>query len=203
MRKEAKKNKKKLKKNNKYNYEDDDSKYIFPDANNKGLSPVQNGNNNHRRTDSQSSYDPPESPSDFKGGGDSPSFGKRNTTTPRFQPNDIFSTNKTTTERYAGSEDIEDHAAMELIIIAEEYEKNDDLLSAQINHKNAIKQFNTTVHEIDNNKIKRKWREKINDYEIQLLRITRKVKLREKISGNKMRKKHQRANTLAVTKKSR
>ena len=80
--------------------------------------------------------------------------------------------------RYAGSSVIEEHPANDLIAMAEEPENNDDIESAAYHYEQAIKQFNETIHEIDNNKIKRKWREKVNDYEIQKLRLNRKLRLR-------------------------
>ena len=95
-----------------------------------------------------------------------------------------LSTSTPITDRYTGSNDMEDHAAMELIIQAEEAEKNDDMEAAASFYEQAIKQFNNTIHEIDNNKVKRKWREKVNDYEIQKLRIQRKLRLRKKIASS-------------------
>ena len=114
----------------------------------------------------------------------------KNTSSPvmssRNNPNDLFGS-AISLERYTGSENIEDHPAMALIEQAEEAEKNDDIETAAVHYESAIKQFNNTIHEIDNNKIKRKWREKVNDYEIQKLRIQRKLRLRKKMDKSHLR----------------
>ena len=104
------------------------------------------------------------------------------------KPDDLFGNSSTNLERYAGSHEIEDHPAMKLIGLAEESEKNDDIESASLNYESAIKQLNQTLTEIDNNKIKRKWRERINDFEIQRLRINRKLAMRKRMkSSNRLK----------------
>ena len=105
-------------------------------------------------------------------------------TSPTRHADDLFSTGASASkERYAGSPDIEEHPAMALVMEAEDAEKNNDMEEAALLYESAIKQLNGTITQMDNNKVKRKWREKVNDYEIQRLRINRKVRLRKKIAG--------------------
>ena len=82
------------------------------------------------------------------------------------------------------SQDIEDHPAMDLIGQAEDAEQDRDLEEAARLYESAIKQFNSTLLEFDSNAVKRKWREKINDFEIQKLRLLRKVKHRKRMNNN-------------------
>eukprot|EP01084_Bolivina_argentea_P071025 129180_1 len=141
----------------------------------------------HRRTGTDSSF------ASNKSDHESPTASRE--TTPRehggsmfsSNPMDLFGKTASTNGRYTGTNEIEDHPAMELIRLAQESEKNDDMEAAAAHYENAIKQFNSTINEIDNNKIKRTWREKVNDYEIQKLRVNRKLRLRKKINSTSRR----------------
>ena len=100
------------------------------------------------------------------------------------------------------SQDIDEHPAMDIIGRAEDAEHEHDLDEAVRLYTLAIKQLNAAVLRFDSNTTKRKWRGKINDFELHKMRLFRKLKLRKKIARDSKTRKG-RSQTLQPIKRNK